>query len=349
VDKSVEKITSSASFAGAVWLQKLDIMLTIKGLSKDRTVSGFPADSPVLGSICVRRFFPFLYLIAFGFFGVSATLAAPNPPAPVLEQNATAAAQQPQIAAAPVMIAPHRAIYTMSLGGVKNGSNISDVTGRMLFEWRDVCDGWAIQQHMQLHFSYADGDDQDVTSTELTWESKDSRHYNFNIRRVTNGKETENYRGKAALNDDGSGTVTYVVPDSKTMQLPPGTIFPSAHTELILEKAAQGDKLFTRRVFDGTDEDGSSDISAFILPSQAMATEAGFNAKLKDNPLLSGPSWPVHMAFFKIGTETGEPDYEMDLNLMSNGVARHMKIDYGDFSVNGVLENAEALPPQGCQ
>jgi hypothetical protein len=253
----------------------------------------------------------------------------------------------PTVSAA-MEVAPHRAIYDMSLASVKNGGNISGVSGHMLFEWRDVCDGWAIQQHMQLHFTYSDGDDQDVTSTELTWESKDGKRYNFNVRRLTNGKETENYHGKAALNEDGSGSVTYTSPEAKTDQLPVGTLFPSAHTALILQKAAAGDKLFSRRVFDGSDEDGSSDISAFISPQLASAQETSLTPKVNDSPLLAGPAWPVHMAFFKLGTETGEPDYEMDLNLAANGVARHMKIEYGDFSVNGTLEDIEALPSPSC-
>lgn len=251
-------------------------------------------------------------------------------------------------AATPIRIAPHRAIYTMSLGAVKNGGDINDVSGRMLFEWRDVCDGWAIQQHMQLHFSSNDGADQDMTSTELSWESKDGKNYNFNIHHVTDGKETDAFRGKASLNDDGSGTVHYAVPEGKVVSLPPGTMLPSAHTQLILQQAAAGEKLFTRRVFDGSDADGSSDISAFIKPQQAPAQSVALNAKVKDNPLLAAPSWPVHLAFFKVESETGEPDYEMDLNLLANGVAKHMTIDYGDFTVNGTLEEVEALPAPAC-
>ena len=54
------------------------------------------------------------------------------------------------------------------------------------------------------------------------------------------------------------------------------------------------------------------------------------------------------MAFFKVGADTEEPDYEMDLTLEPNGIARHMKIDYGDFSVTGNLEDLEALPAQSC-
>jgi hypothetical protein len=54
------------------------------------------------------------------------------------------------------------------------------------------------------------------------------------------------------------------------------------------------------------------------------------------------------MAFFKLNTDTGAPDYEMNLNLLSNGVARRMQIDYGDFSVTGNLVEIEALPSPGC-
>jgi hypothetical protein len=70
--------------------------------------------------------------------------------------------------------------------------------------------------------------------------------------------------------------------------------------------------------------------------------------KLKTNPLLEQPAWPVRMAFYKLNTETGEPDYEMNLTLLANGVARDMQLDYGDFSVSGVLTHIEPLPSAGC-
>jgi hypothetical protein len=293
----------------------------------------------------VRRIYIVFGLIALGVIGSLGIIAAAPTATAVLVKG-----QIPptSLKAEAAPITPHRAIYTMGLASVKNGSNITDVSGRMLFEWRDVCDGWAIQQHMQLHFTYADGDDQDVVSSELTWEAKDGKAYNFNIRRTTNGQETENYRGRAIQKADSTDFVTYSVPEGKTLQLPAGTLFPTAHTELILQRASLGDKFFSRRVFDGSDESGSSDISAFISGPRALAQEASLSAQLKKNALLAEAAWPVHMAFFNIGTETGVPDYEMDLTLLPNGIARYMKIDYGDFSVNGNLEDLEALPPQKC-
>jgi len=68
----------------------------------------------------------------------------------------------------------------------------------------------------------------------------------------------------------------------------------------------------------------------------------------KNNPLLTEAPWPVHLAFFKVRPETPEPDYEMDMSLLPNGVVKTMKVDYGDFSVIGTLEEAQALRPVPC-
>ncbi len=290
----------------------------------------------------MRIFLTCLSLFSFAFIAPAPSLAAALEKALPAETLAVTANHPDKIT-----IVPHRAIYDMSLTSVKNGSNINGVSGRMLFEWSDVCDGWAVQQHLKLHFSYSEGDESDVSSTEVTWESKDGKRYNFNVRRVSDGKETEHYVGKAEMTADG-GTATYSVPASKTEKLPADTLFPSAHTKLILQKASTGEKLFTRRVFDGSDDIGSDDVSAFINAPSATWQDADTKGKMKSNPLLSQSAWPVRLAFFKIDSETGEPDYEMNLNLLPNGIARTMQIDYGDFSVTGTLSDVEAIPAPGC-
>ena len=250
--------------------------------------------------------------------------------------------------AAPVTVAPHRAIYTMSMASAKSGSNITDVSGRLEFEWRDVCDGWAIQQHMKLHIASGEGEDQDIVSNELTWESKDGKKYNFNIHHETNGQETEAYHGKASQKPDGSVVVAYSQPKGKTLQLPAGTMFPTAHTEYVLSSAADGQKFFTRRVFDGSDTDGASDISAFIAPLRPTDQEDGLSVELKKNQLVAADAWPVHLAFFKINDEKEQPDYEMDLGLLPNSIARHIRINYSDFSIIGTLVGVESIATQNC-
>ncbi len=262
----------------------------------------------------------------------------------MMVEAATSKTAPEHIALPTMSIVPHRAIYNMVLNAAKSGSSISDISGKMFFEWADACDGWAVQQHLQMHFVYTEGDESDVNSSVITWEAKDGKQYNFNVRRTTNGKETENYRGRALLTEKG-GIGKYSIPrEKKEAVLPIDTLFPSSHTTLILQKAAQGEKLFMRRVFDGSDEEGSADISSFIGERINSISQTELTPELRSKPLLAHPAWPIRLAFFKPESETGEPDYEMNLTLQDNGVARYMQIDYGDFSINGILVDVEALP-----
>lgn len=297
--------------------------------------------------IFVRLFSPRFGLAAFGLFSlivllvVGVFVAAPSDaPAPF-----------PEIKPENIVIAPHHAVYKVKTAALKNGSSISGVNGRLEFEWRDVCDGWAIQQHTQLHFSYVDDDDQSFSSAELSWESKDGKKYQFNSSRTMSGQEADSYKGKAVQNKNGSVTVNYTLPKDSKVELPAGTLFPSAHTLLLLKKAAAqnmtGEKLFMVRVFDGSDDMGVNEISAFLFPPRADDVE--LNDKIKDDPLVKAPGWPVHLAFFKPGTENGgEPDYEMDLILLANGVAKQIRIDYGDYAVLAVLEAIKPIEARGC-
>ena len=294
-------------------------------------------------------------LIAAGLFCVGALGAAgvivaapsdPAPPAPV-----SPAPPPPPLAddkLAGITLAPHRATYVMKLVAVKNGSPISDAAGHLTFELRDACDGWIVQQNLKMRFSYIDDDDQDTESNEVSWEAKDGSAYKFNIRRTTNDEEVESYHGKATRNTDGTFAVAYVSPAGKTAELPADTLFPSRHTALVLSRAGTEDRFFSRRVFDGADEEGSGDISAFILPRKQDADATGTTPKLKGSPLLKEAAWPVHMAFFSQNSETGEPDHEMDIKLHANGVASHLQLDYGDFSIAGTLEEVKAIPAPNC-
>jgi hypothetical protein len=48
------------------------------------------------------------------------------------------------------------------------------------------------------------------------------------------------------------------------MQLPPGTLFPTAHTLALLKHIEAGESFLWATIFDSFDEDGISDISALV-------------------------------------------------------------------------------------
>jgi len=247
--------------------------------------------------------------------------------------------------AAPVVTvkpAPHRAVYRMTLRSARNSSKISDVRGAMMFEQADACDGWTTEQRFQLRFSYVEGEEMDMTTNYTTWEAKNGLRYRFNVRKLVNGETDEEIRGSARLKSrGGSGEAHYLMPDASTSKLPAGTLFPTAHTLALLNKAAKGEKFYNRVVFDGADAEGAAEVSAVIAKGRPFETAI-------DSPLLRGQTmWPIRMAFFASdGAET--PEYEISSRLLANGVVGGMQIDYGDFIVDVVLEKIETLPKTRC-
>ncbi|WP_051340073.1 cell envelope integrity EipB family protein [Azospirillum halopraeferens] len=240
-------------------------------------------------------------------------------------------------------ILPHRALYTMSLGKARSSSKVANVSGLMSFEWADACEGWTTQQRFMLRFVYSEGEEMTMTTTYSTWETKDGLRYRFNVRKLVNGEPDEDVRGSARLDaSGGGGTAEFAEPDELEMELPAGTMFPTAHTITLLERARSGESFLNRPVFDGADVDGPTEISAVIgRPVPASATAAG-------GALAGQTGWPVRLAFFPDGTDSPQPEYEMSIRLLQNGVAESLEIDYGDFTVNAILDRLEALPRSGC-
>ncbi|WP_348771416.1 cell envelope integrity EipB family protein [Azospirillum sp. SYSU D00513] len=259
------------------------------------------------------------------------------------------AVPSPALAAGPAAggIQPHRAVYAMSLMSARNGSNVSNVSGQMSFEWDDACDGWTTEQRFQLRFAYAEGEEMNMTTHYVTWEAKDGSRYRFNVRKTMNGEGDEEVSGTAQLSKDGTGKAAFTKPEAKQIPLPAGTMFPSAHTLAILDKAQEGENFFTRTIFDGAEDEGVTEVSAVIgkpaQPNQTTRDKAGNALKLDGQTSL-----PVRMAFFPSDSDSAQPEYEMGLHLLRNGIAESMQIDYGDFAVKGVLESLEPLPRTGC-
>lgn len=235
-------------------------------------------------------------------------------------------------------IAAHRATYDLALGTLRNGAEVADVRGSLAFSLSDACDGWTVEERYQLRFLYPAGEEVEMATTFVTWEAKDGRTYRFNFRKVVNGEVEEELRGEA---DANAGVVRYVRPEESEQALPPGVSFPTAHTIELIETARSGGKFLSGMVFDGSDVEGWSEIGAAIgLGRTAEAAAAG--------PLTGGAYWPVRMAFFPPDAREAAPDYEMEIDLLENGVARSVVVDYGGFTVLATLREVEALPRPAC-
>lgn len=241
----------------------------------------------------------------------------------------------------------HRAHYTLQLESVRNTSPVRAVNGEMTTDWVDACQGWMVNQTLTLFMTYNEAPEAKTESYFSTWEAKDNSHYRFNYRHLINGNSSENIRGTATIEQkDGAGKVHYVLPEDKTMDLPTGTLFPTTHTLFLMHEALNKTPLFLNRpVFDGSDDKGVSQVSAVINAPQPVTEELTKNTFSSVKDLKA---WPMRLAFFSNEENASEPDYEMDTNMLPNGVSEYMMIDYGDFKVKGTLDKLEPLTAPSC-
>lgn len=247
-----------------------------------------------------------------------------------------------------VEIATHRAFYTLSMAAASSDSNISDVSGAMSFEWADSCDGWTVEQRYVMRFLRTDGTEVEVATNYITWESKDGLRYRFNVRRTTDGAETDLVKGTASLDSKGgAGKARFEQPAKEDIALSAGTIFPTEHSIVLLKEAEAGKRFDRHVVFDGSEAEGAAPVSTVILPQR--------DAPLIDTmsePLGPHPVWPMQLAFYAPEGTAGPgeelPDFELSMDIQANGIVTELTLGFQGFKVKGTLERVEAVPAPAC-
>jgi hypothetical protein len=246
-----------------------------------------------------------------------------------------------------VILVPHRATYDMKLAVARPNSGIIEVNGRMVLEMVDSCEAWEVKQRIKLKFLRNDGEEFDTDSSFTSYETKDGLQLRFSVRNIQDQEVEEELRGHADLDATGAkGRASFSLPEARSFELPAGTLFPTTHLALIIRHARDGDKSVSYSVFDGARLDGAFTVNAVIgkPPRGASPPVRG------DVGLLRGQqAWGVRLAFFAAGDQgMANPEYELALDLLANGIARSMLLDYGDFAVDARLVQIQALPRPRC-
>ena len=245
-------------------------------------------------------------------------------------------------------MAAHRAAYRLVLDRVRDGSNVVSARGAMVYEVVDACDGWATRQRFTLTITDRDGQDLETTSDYNTYETKDGRSMRFSLVQTSQGQVSQRVAGEATVTPEG-GTITYTEPEAKQVAMPQGTLLPMLHTIRSLAAARAGQRIMVVPLFDGTNAEGAQDTTTVMIGGwTAPAANERFPALA---PLGSAR---MRVAFFDRNQPTNDngggarsPDYEVGLRYFENGVADELNMVFGEFSVNGRMEELAVLPG-GC-
>jgi hypothetical protein len=247
--------------------------------------------------------------------------------------------------AATVRLAPHRAVYDLSLAESRGTRAVEGARGRIVFDFTgDDCKGWALQyrQVTVLESGETGAKTSDLRNT--TFESGDGRTFTFRTQSDLNGAAGERVDGEAERTGDGVKIqVKRPKPETATTS---GTVyFPSDHMRRLVEAARAGQTTLEVKVFDGS-EDGRKvyDTLAIIGRPEPTGDAAKAEAPLKQGPMAEMPRWPVVLSYFQPGQGERVPVYTLAFDLYENGVSGRLRLDYNDFSLKGDLSRFELLP-----
>ena len=242
------------------------------------------------------------------------------------------------------VVTPHRAVYELKLARAADAGQISQAEGKLEFEWADACAVWTVSQRTHVKLISSDGRVLEFGWTLSALEAKDGSLYRFFIRRLNPGQPPEDVKGTARIPAPGdAGMAVFETPLEAELELPAGTLFPAAHSLLLLDAAARGEATLGRVVFDGSGDEGIFFVNAAVTEAVPAGAELPF-----DTPVLEGQaSWRMNLAYFHLDETIAEPQHEQALRLYANGVVDDLILDYGDFALRARLKSLDALDG-GC-
>jgi EipB-like len=267
--------------------------------------------------------------------------------------GALAPAAHAQGAGAASILAPHRAIYDLTLDKSRNGSSISAVKGRMVYELTgSACDGYTQSMRFVTEMTSGEGS---ATTSDLrssSWEDAAGTRFRFNSTQLRDDKDPELTAGDAKRDGfDASLDVALSQPDKKSLELRPKTYFPVQHSIALLDAAKAGKPVFRANLYDGSEQgekvyDTNSLIGQPVKPKVHQAL-----ARVKNAEKLDGmPAWPVSISYYELDAEKQDavPVYELGFLYFENGVSRKLVIDYGEFAIRGDLAEITFFDATKC-
>ena len=249
-----------------------------------------------------------------------------------------------------VGLAPHRAVYDLSLARSGGPRGIEGAQGRIALEFTgDSCTGYALKYRQ---VTVLQGGETGARTSDLrnaTFEDGEGQSFRFKTDSQMGGRRRSEVDGEAQRRD-GAITVKLTQPSPDRLDLPADVLFPTAHMKRVIEAARAGETTVTAPVFDGS-EDGRKayDTLAVIGRRIEPGQERGLDEASRQDPLLKLPRWPVTLSYFSPGDGERTPIYVISFELYDNGVSRALRLDYGDFALKGDLQSLQFLPESSCQ
>lgn len=249
------------------------------------------------------------------------------------------------------VLAPHRAIYDITLERASSGSGVADVSGRMVYELTgSACEGYTQNMRFVTRMTSGEGTAQLNDLRSSSFEDSSGKIFRFNSNSYKDETLTDTTQGDASRGT-GAVEVELTRPKKKTIKLATGVHFPVQHSVALIAAARAGRSIFIADLYDGSEKGEkvyatTSAIGRRLAPGTVKSQVAIKNGDVLDRQA----SWPVSISYFEPGTDKKDavPSYELAFRFYDNGVSTKLVIDYGEFAIKGELKELAFLDAPKC-
>lgn len=242
----------------------------------------------------------------------------------------------------------HRAVYELSLGTTVGDKAPSAAVGLIAYEFTgSACAGYVTNFRQMTQLEPADGAARVSDMRSTTFEDGAGKDFRFKIESTVDDVKQDALDGHAMRGSNGALLIALNHPKPAKFEFTPGIVFPTEHLEKVISTAKSGGHNLEVKAFDGS-ETGSKIYDTFTVIGKEIDAPAE-EAPAKDPALKSVRRWPVEISYYDQSKTDGTPAYQLSFDLFENGVSRALKLDYGNFVLNGKLSRFEALPVTPCK
>lgn len=251
-------------------------------------------------------------------------------------------------------MAPHRAVYDISLARSTPGSGVSDMTGRMVYELAgSACEGYTQNMRFVTRLTNREGEAQVSDLRTSSWEDASGSRLRFNSSQFRDDQLAETTQGDAGRANVSDGVrVELTKPDKKKLDLSGDIYFPMQHSIAMLAAAREGRQVFTADLYDGSEQGEKVYQTSAFIGQRADPGKVPLPEDVEGAQRLAAlPSWPISISYYEPGAERTDalPSYELSFRFFDNGVSSRLYIDYGDFAILGELKELTFLEPSECR
>lgn len=252
----------------------------------------------------------------------------------------------------PIALAPHRAVYDLSLVSSQGPKAIDSAKGRIAFDFSgDACMGYALSFRQVTVLQTAESGSRTSDLRTTTFEDGKGRSLVFKSESRFDAAPPKLIDGEAKFDETGRLRVDVRKPVRETAQGDGSDIvFPTGHLARIIEAARVGETTLTVRVFDGSDDGKKIYDTLAVIGKRIPAGQADAAEPAAQTPTLKAlDRWPVSISYFAPGEGERTPVYVIGFDLYENGISRELRINYGDFALKGEMKQLDLLPVSDCK